>query len=147
MKNLFLTHRQDLESLARKYHLKFVVVFGSAALGALRKGSDLDVAVLHKNHIALPAKDFFNLMNAFGDSIGKGFEKVDLVDIASANILLRYEITLRGKLLLGDQAAYSEYCTRSFKEYIDGKSLRDLERDLIAKRQQILKEKLASAPL
>ena len=58
MKNLFLTHRQDLESLAGKYHLKFVVVFGSAALGALSKGSDLDVAVLHKNHIACRLRIF-----------------------------------------------------------------------------------------
>ena len=144
MKNLFLTHRQDLESLARKYHLKFVIVFGSAVIGRLKKDSDLDIAVIHEREAPLIAKDFFNLMNALTDLLGKGFSKVDLVDLAPANILLRHEITSRGKLLFGDEFGYGEYCVKSFKEYIDSKSLRDLERDLIIKRQKMLGEKLVS---
>jgi uncharacterized protein len=59
-----------------------VYVFGSAASGDMREGSDIDLAVS-----GLPPEKFFYAMGNAGDVLGRPF---DLVDLDEANPFTRY---------------------------------------------------------
>ncbi|MEK7564732.1 MAG: nucleotidyltransferase domain-containing protein [Patescibacteria group bacterium] len=128
----------QVEKIAQNYNLKFVVVFGSAASGLMKNSSDIDIAVLRKNHSLLDYKSFLNISSELPDALSSGFRKIDLVDLSPANILLRYEATQNGILLYGDETSYQDYRIFAFKDYIDSQSLRDLESLIIKKRQEAL---------
>lgn len=131
-------NRPQIENIAQKHNIKFVVVFGTAASGLMRDSSDIDVAVLQKNHALFDYKSFLDVSGELADALASGFRKIDQVDLASANILLRYEITQNGILLYGDETVYQDYRIFAFKDYIDSQSLRDLESLIIKKRQDTL---------
>ena len=67
-------------------------------------------------------------------------KKIDLTDLNNANILLRYEITRNGIILFGDPQDYEELRAFSFRDYIDAKSLFELE-DIIIKKDYCLLKK------
>jgi len=88
----------------------------------------------------------FDVYSQFLDGLSTilqiAYEKIDLTDLDNANILLRYEVTCRGKLLYGDELEYLELKSFAYRDYIDAKRLFDLERDLIGKRQKMILESL-----
>lgn len=134
--------KQKLEKYAKEKGIKFVVLFGSQANGSPKKESDFDAAVFLKNE-----KDFFGDFDLYSDLLDNlskildiNMDKLDLTDLAKANILLRYEITSKGKLLFGDEDDYAQYRTFAFRDYIDAKPLFDLEDLLIRKRQSLIKQ-------
>lgn len=131
-------NRPQIEQMAQKHNIKFAVVFGTAASGLMKDTSDIDIAVLRENHGPLDYKSFLDISGELAGALASGFRKIDLVDLAPANILLRYEITQNGILLYGDETAYGDYRTFAFKDYIDSQSLRDLESLIIKKRQAAL---------
>ena len=131
-----------VKDIAQKHDLKLVVLFGSAASGLAQDSSDIDIAVLRKDHTPLVYGSFLDISGEFSDALGAGFKKIDLVDLAQANILLRYEITRGGILLYGDETVYEDYRIFAFKDYLDSQSLRDLESALIKKRQDALADKI-----
>lgn len=59
-----------------------VYVFGSAARGRMREGSDIDLAVA-----GLPPERFFEAMGEAGDILGI---TLDLIDLDEANPFTRY---------------------------------------------------------
>jgi predicted nucleotidyltransferase len=59
-----------------------VYVFGSAATGRLREGSDVDLAVS-----GLPPERFFEAMGEAGDALGR---PLDLIDLDEASPFTRY---------------------------------------------------------
>ncbi len=59
-----------------------VYLFGSAAMGSMRKGSDIDLAVK-----GLPPEAFFTAMGQAGDILQR---QVDLVDLDEDNPFTRY---------------------------------------------------------
>lgn len=128
---------KKLRPIATQYKLDFIVLFGSAAKGTMTDMSDIDIAVLQQQAIPLTTQQFFDLMDEFTTRTNEP-RKIDLVDLATANPLLRYEAIMNGKLLYGNELAFAEYKLFAFKDYIDSQSLFDLEKKLILKRQRIL---------
>ncbi len=59
-----------------------VYLFGSAAQGKLREGSDIDLAV-----VGLPAPVFFRAMADAHDALGR---QLDLIDLDDGNDFVRY---------------------------------------------------------
>ena len=59
-----------------------VYVFGSAATGTLREGSDVDFAV-----VGLPPRVFFQAMSQAADALGR---ELDLIDLDEDNPFTRY---------------------------------------------------------
>ena len=133
---------QKIAAIAKKHNLKFVVLFGSAATRTTKDSSDIDVAVLRKDGARLTYEPFLNISNDLSDKMDAGLQRIDLVDLTKANILLRYEITRGGVLLYGDEETYEDYRLFAFKDYIDGRRLRELENLFIQKRQKFLANKL-----
>jgi hypothetical protein len=57
-------------------------------------------------------------------------------------VLLRYEITSNGLLLYGNEIDYLSFKSFAFRDYIETKNLRILEKRLIFKRQKLIAEKI-----
>lgn len=134
--------KRATRAIAEQHGLALVILFGSAANGRERTGSDIDIAVLREDRVSLSTRQFFDVVGAFLETFGETFSRVDLVDLAEANILLRYEIATGGVLLAGDENTYGAYRRFAFRDYIDSRSLRDLEKTLINKRQEDLRAML-----
>ena len=83
------------------------------------------------------------MLENFAKIFSTNEDKIDLTDLSNANILLRYEITRNGILLFGDSQDYEELKAFSFRDYMDAKSLFELESIIIKKRLSFIKERLA----
>ncbi len=129
-----------IEKLAKKYKIKFIVLFGSQAVKSPRKDSDFDIAIFMDKFNNLDV--YNNVLFGLSALLKISEEKIDLTDFKNANPLLRYEITSKGKLLFGDEMEYLEFKAFSFRDYIASKKLLDLESFLIKKRHKLLGEAL-----
>ena len=77
--------RESIERAAavlKEFGAREVYVFGSAASGVLREGSDIDLAVS-----GLPPKVFFRAMGQARDALGR---ELDLIDLDEDNPFTRY---------------------------------------------------------
>ena len=78
MSPLIEQHREELAELCRRYHVKRLELFGSAARGELRPESDLDFLVEFGE---VPGERYFHAYFAFKESLEKLFARqVDLVE-------------------------------------------------------------------
>lgn len=132
--------KQELEKYAKGRRIRFIVLFGSRTDDTAKDASDFDVAVyLDKNRrLFSNSKLYSDLLDYISQTFDFHRDKIDLTDLNQADILLRYEITSKGKLLYGDEEQYLEYKLFALKDYLDSQSLRDLETFLIRKRQKEL---------
>jgi predicted nucleotidyltransferase len=98
--------------LAAHPQVRLAALFGSAAAGALRPGSDLDLAVRLETPPA--GWGLAALAADLGAATGR---RVDLVLLAEArSALLRREIA-RGLLVVGDPEEWVELRRRAFREW------------------------------
>lgn len=125
-----------IKQIGRKFDLRFLILYGSGAIGNLNDESDIDIAYFGKSNLSF--KQHLKLSSDITDALGVGFRTLDLVDLKTTNQLLRYEVILRGKLLYGDESDFASYQVYAFMEYMDGESLRTLERTMINRRQKAL---------
>ena len=137
--------KEKLNNYAEKAGIKFVVLFGSRAVGNVADGSDFDIAVSFKDGKSIfdDLGKYSEMLENFSKIFFAGDEKIDLTDLNNANILLRYEITRNGVILFGNAQEYEEFKAFSFRDYIDAKSLFELEDIIIKKRFLFIKESLA----
>ncbi|OGI78236.1 hypothetical protein A3C57_00865 [Candidatus Nomurabacteria bacterium RIFCSPHIGHO2_02_FULL_33_12] len=107
--------------LAIKYKLDLMVVFGSYALGKVKKTSDLDIAVLgdisFEQELQL-AEDLKNLTKV---------ERVDLVNLNNSSPLLKRNATTKGILIYEkNPGLFSTFRMSSFFEYVETAPLRTM---------------------
>lgn len=132
--------RKKISSIGKHFGLRFIILYGSAALGKLTPKSDIDIAFFPTGKLS--SKQYFTLSAEISNAIKAGPKILDLVDLKTANPLLRYEIIRTGKLLFGDPKDYAEFKIFALKDYIDSQSLRKLERQLVINRQKALAGRL-----
>lgn len=84
--------KPHIKTLAEKYGLSLVLLFGSQATGVLHPKSDVDIAVLSKNQIDMLSltMDFYDLFNR---------EDVEVVNLGTASPTSMYVVVRDGKLL------------------------------------------------
>jgi predicted nucleotidyltransferase len=138
-------NKENIEQYAIEHGIKFLVLFGSQAMGTVREESDYDVAVLttKKGNIA-DFNNYIELLHFLSDLFGIPDNKIDLTNLNKVNTFHRYEVISSGILLYGDEDEYAAHKAFAFKEYIDSQPLFALEKFLIKKRQKILKEMIAA---
>lgn len=130
-------NKKQLERVAKKYKLKFVILHGSHATGLPHKGSDLDIAVLGKNEITFG--DQIKLHGEFSDIFGDTPQReLDLKTLHKIDSLFRYEVVRDGVLIFGDSTDYEDFKAFAYRAYEDERPLRELEAVLSKKYQRHL---------
>ena len=117
-----------------------MIIHGSYATGTANDESDIDVATYFepKQLIDFDFREHTKLLGELALAFKVSMEKIDLVVLNTANILLRYEVTSKGKLVCGDADAYAQYCAFAYRDYVDAKPLFDLESIMIRKRHALI---------
>ncbi|WP_018231916.1 type VII toxin-antitoxin system MntA family adenylyltransferase antitoxin [Thioalkalivibrio thiocyanodenitrificans] len=98
-------------------------LFGSAARGTTGPLSDVDVAVRFSG----PGDDDFNDRLRLHDALCRylGSDRVDLIDLAQASPVLRFNVICDGILLKGDHSVRVPFEVRAMSEYFDTHALRE----------------------
>jgi len=135
----------QLAEFAAQNSIRFIVLFGSQTQTISRERADFDIAVSVQGRKSFMSDfDLYSqLLDGLSTILEIPYEKIDITDLDNANILLRYEITLKGKLLYGNEMDYLELKSFAFRDYIDAGKLNDLEALLISKRQKMISDALA----
>jgi predicted nucleotidyltransferase len=135
---------EKIEKYAFEKGIKFIILFGSQAVGGRHEHSDFDVAVLTTRETNLSVlKNYSETLDFLSNILGIPDYRIDLTNLNKANPFLKYEVVSSGKLLYGDEDEYADYRAGAFKDYIDSQPLFHLEKYLIKKRQNLLGELLA----
>lgn len=110
--------RERLTPLFNDPELRFVLLFGSAVSGKMHEQSDIDLAFLYKrteNIVALTNR-VIRLLHT---------DNIDVVDLKSANPLLKLSIAKNCKILYEkEKGMFNEFYSLAFRLYVDTKKLR-----------------------
>ena len=89
----------DRDALARvcaRYHVTELSLFGSAARGTLRPGSDIDLLVVFEEGAVVTLFTLVDLQTELGELLGR---RVDLVPKGGLKPILRSEILAEARIL------------------------------------------------
>ena len=120
-----------------------VVLFGSWATGLPAPGPESDVDLA----LSLPAGRPRVRRGDCYDGLRDAFphRSLDVVLLADADPLFRWEIMRAGKLLWGDPVEHLEYRAFAFRDFVDSADLRALERGLFHRKMALVRERLRAA--
>lgn len=129
--------QKKLNQLAQKYHLRFVILYGSQATGKTRSDSDIDLGILGLRKFDY--QTYLNLLRDLSEIFGNSQnQELDVANLYRADPLFKYEVVKSGLLLYGDKANYEEYKASTYYAFEDAKPLFKLERILVKKFQNHL---------
>lgn len=124
--------QKEIERIAEKFHLRFVVLHGSYATGKNRPGSDLDIAILGKKPLSWD--EMLGAVGEFSDIFGDSKNReLDLKQIHNIDSLFRFLIVRDGMLLYGDRTDYDGFRAFAYRDYVDSEDLRKLQDTLLRK--------------
>lgn len=130
-------YKEQLNRVARKYGLRFVILHGSYATGRTHKKSDLDIAVLGSQE--LNGRKYLNLHGEIAEIFGDNPQRdLDLKMLNKVDPFFRYQVVRDGVLLCGDATEYEEFKLFAQRAYDDAQPLLELERTLSKKYQKYL---------
>ena len=134
-----------IKNFAEQNGIEFVVLFGSQVKGSANENSDFDIAILKYSGQSFFSnlREYYDVLSKLAECLSIPSQKLDLVDLSHANILLRRQITKGGKLIYGDSSLYEDYKSFAYRDFIDAKPLFDLESEIINFRYDFLKRTLA----
>src|SRR4030042_2608486 len=111
--------KERLTPLFEDESLQLVLLFGSALTRNMHKGSDIDLAFLYDKPV-----DVVSLTNRVIRLLH--CDMVDVVDLRSANPLLRFSVAQKGRPLYEkSHGVFNAFCSLAFRMYVDSKKLRD----------------------
>lgn len=120
-----------LDQVFQKYkEIIAVYVFGSAATGNAKAGSDVDLAIVPRNYSLHEKK-----LDILADLAGLGFCNVDLVFLDVEDIVLRFEVVKHNKVIYqaGDFDR-GEYYSRVLRQYFDFLPYLKVQREAMKRR-------------
>lgn len=134
--------QQKIIRVGRKYCLKFILLHGSYATDKIRRGSDLDIAVLGEKPIEFEELLAIHgdLAEIFGDDSQR---ELDIKSLHKGDPLFCYQVAKDSQLLYGDITDFNEFKAYAFSYYFDSQDLFHLEKILIQKFQNYLNQKYA----
>jgi predicted nucleotidyltransferase len=119
-----------LATIAARYRIRLILVFGSAVTGRVHPQSDVDLAILFDRSEPVP-QDYADLIGdlqaLFPD------REVDLGVINHADPLFLKKITEHCEILYGPVAELQRLRIYAFKRYVDHAKYFAMERDFAAK--------------
>ena len=136
------SQKKDIESIAVKYGLRLLVLFGSQARGEANKKSDVDIAYSSYKNMDIAKENLMSLdlYSVFGTS------KLDLVNLSNASPLLLKRITNEGIALYeAEMSFFNNLYLYAMNIYRESKILRDLRQYLVSVRNEKFKKDIAYA--
>ena len=119
--SLHLPTAKDLQSIAKRYHLRLIVLFGSQATRRTHLESDVDVAIWVERPLSTAKRNrlWIDLSKVFGAD-------VDLTVLNHAEPLLLWHVATKGRLLYGSTRwAWPDFKAYAFRNYQDTQKFRD----------------------
>lgn len=124
-----MTVHVDAEAL-RAAGVRLLVLFGSAARGHARPGSDVDLGVL----VDGDGRDPWEVVEAVAGAVGAGSEP-DIVVLDEADPLLLYEVAVDGRPLFETEpGTFEAFRVRAIGRYLDTAWIRRLEAEALRQR-------------
>jgi len=134
--------QQKIEEVGRKHRLKFILLHGSYATNKIRRGSDLDIALLGEKPIEF--EEWLDLYSDLAEIFGDDSQReLDIKSLHKADPLFCHQVAKDSQLLYGDRTDFNEFKAYAFLNYFDSKDLFHLEKILIQKFQNYLNQKYA----
>ncbi|MDP3106082.1 MAG: nucleotidyltransferase domain-containing protein [Candidatus Methanoperedens sp.] len=126
--------RRVVEFLSKQKHVKLAYLFGSVAEGRGGKLSDVDLAVFLDE--SLSKKEMFNLQLKLISELTSILktDRIDLVIMNDAPLLLKYNIIKHGKILKDDIETKIRVESGILSNYLDMKYYMDRHTNLAIKR-------------
>lgn len=127
------------EDVLRATGVRLVVVFGSAARGAGRPDSDLDVGVLFDGGGRLPlpgeaAEPSGARREAVADAL-RADREIDLVVLEESDPLLLHEVAVDGRPVFeAEPGVFEEFRILAIKRYFDTAWIRRIEAEVLRRR-------------
>lgn len=121
-----------LDSVAKKFGVRLIVLFGSRARGHARGSSDYDVAYLSGHPLSVAECSV--LVEAVAAVLGTNEDAIDAVDANRASPLLQFQIAKHGKLLYGSRRAMVQFTLLAWKRYQHAAKFRRLIDRALAQR-------------
>jgi predicted nucleotidyltransferase len=113
--------KDRLIPLLKDEGLQLVLMFGSVVSEMMHKKSDIDLAFLFDRPV-----DILELTNRVIRLLHTN--NVDVIDLKSANPLLRFSAAKNGRILYErSPGVFNEFCSLTFRMYVDTKKLRDAQ--------------------
>ena len=109
-----------------------IVAFGSQVKGRATEKSDFDFGILKEQPLTLSERT--DLAGYLAEKLNINEDKIDLVDLASASPLLKFQVAQDGNLIDGDYADFIRFKVRAFKEYVDTAKFRRLREKIMMKK-------------
>jgi predicted nucleotidyltransferase len=132
--------QQKIIRVGKKYRLKFIVLHGSYATNKIRRGSDLDIALLGEKPIEFD--ELLAIHGDFAEIFGDDPQReLDIKSLHKADPLFCYQVAKDSQLLYGDVTDFNEFKAYAFSYYFDSQDLFHLEKILIQKFQNYLNQK------
>ncbi|HEX9579611.1 MAG TPA: nucleotidyltransferase domain-containing protein [Gemmatimonadales bacterium] len=129
-----------LGAACERLDVRMLVLFGSHATGSPAPGpeSDVDIALAFDRAGSRPGwwECHESLSPAFGGA------PLDVVFLADADPLFRWEIMRAGRLLWGDPIEHLEFRAFAYRDYTDSEDLRMLERQLFERKMALVRQRL-----
>lgn len=110
----------DINSIVSKYNLELLVYFGSYLTEYYNVDSDIDIAFLCS--VSLNKEDRNKLHEAL--ILFHRKSEIDLVDLKTADPVLKYEVAIKGKILFEkEKGLFDIYCNYYIKMFYELKPL------------------------
>lgn len=109
-----------------------IIAFGSQVQGRATSKSDFDFAVLKEKPLSLAGRA--KLAGHISEKLNINEDKIDLIDLAAASPILKFEVARDGNLIDGDRADFIRFKVRAFKEYVDTAKFRRLREKIMTKK-------------
>lgn len=126
--------KKQLQPIAQKYGLRFIVLFGSVARGGIHEESDIDIGVFTERPITFSKrlKLWLELSELFR-------AEIDLAVLNHAEPVFGLEVSRDGKLLYeGKKFAWENWRSYKTRQFWDTKKFRDdLERYIARRAEEI----------
>jgi predicted nucleotidyltransferase len=118
--------RNRLTPIFKDPELRLVLLFGSTVSEKMHEQSDIDLAFLYNNR----PEDIVALTNTVIRLLHS--DSVDVVDLKSANPLLKFSIAKNCQILYEKkQGMFNEFYSLAFRMYVDTKKLRSAQETAI----------------
>lgn len=109
-------------TFSARSELEFAVLVGSRANGTERADSDWDIAVYWREGLSWMERvsKTETLRRELAKALGENESKIDLIDLASANLAMRATVAEDGVILAGDESsAWARFLRRTWRELED----------------------------